>query len=176
MRDVDTDEWWGRLPEDVRERADALVLQDSVFQAVRVVWEAGRPQGLRLLEAQLVVNERYVRHGDRIVHRPVTAPDVDAPAGRAAALPGRVVAIEAVWDGDTVNNWFVELLALTEDPVGEHRLTTVYSATTPTVPSPLPHPAGPADEAGRALAARLAVPFHFASPHTPDDEAPRLRS
>ncbi|MFD7519288.1 hypothetical protein ACFV85_31300 [Streptomyces niveus] len=28
---------------------------------------------------------------------------------------------------------------------------------------------------GRALAARLAVPFHFASPDTPDDAAPRRR-
>lgn len=28
---------------------------------------------------------------------------------------------------------------------------------------------------GQALADRLALPFHFASPETPDDEAPRWR-
>ncbi|QNE78227.1 hypothetical protein F0344_29740 [Streptomyces finlayi] len=38
------------------------------------------------------------------------------------------------------------------------------------------HPSAVAtDRAGKALAARLSVPFHFASPHTPDDSAPRWR-
>ncbi|WP_431960912.1 hypothetical protein [Actinacidiphila sp. bgisy160] len=38
------------------------------------------------------------------------------------------------------------------------------------------HPsAEAADRSGRVLASALAVPFHFASPDTPDDQAPRLR-
>ncbi|MEU1179107.1 hypothetical protein ABZ464_15920 [Streptomyces sp. NPDC005820] len=167
-------EWWERLPEETRARADELVLRDAVFQAVRVVWEAGRPGGLPLLDAQRVVEERYVHHGDRVVRDPAVAPDPEALAAEAAVLPGRVVAIEAVWDGDTVHDWFVDLLALTDDPEDEHRLATLYQAT-PVHPGSLRRPAGVADAVGRAVAARLGVPFHFASPHTPDDTAPRWR-
>jgi hypothetical protein len=39
-----------------------------------------------------------------------------------------------------------------------------------------PYPSATAAErAGRALAGHLSVPFHFASPDTPDDQAPRWR-
>ncbi|MFJ3899941.1 hypothetical protein [Streptomyces sp. NPDC090025] len=38
-----------------------------------------------------------------------------------------------------------------------------------------PSPGAAAAVAGRALAERLGVPFHFASPEVPDDRLPRWR-
>ncbi|MFD9396676.1 hypothetical protein ACFWBB_39865 [Streptomyces sp. NPDC060000] len=172
--------WWRLLPEGVREQVDGFVLQDAWFRAVRVAWEAGRAHGLGLQEAQLVVGERYSHHGDRIARTPDDPLDLDSLNARASGAPGRVAAIEAVWDGDTVHDWFVILYALTADPEGEQPLATIYRRTAKphlagTDPA-LDHPcAAVADQVGRALAAHLSVPFHFASPHTPDDEAPRLR-
>ncbi|MGW7529608.1 hypothetical protein [Streptomyces sp. NPDC054783] len=80
-----------------------------------------------------------------------------------------MAAIEAVWDGDTVHDWFVCLAAVLEDPDGEGHLATVYQHTDG------PRPATAAAEAGQALAHHLGIPFHFASPDVPDDEAPRWR-
>ncbi|MGW1017736.1 hypothetical protein [Streptomyces niveus] len=155
---------WALLPAGIREQADGYVLQDARMRAIRVVFEAGRARGMGLHDAQLVVHERYLRYGDSIARTPRSPLDLESLAARAAGLPGRVVAVEAVWDGDTVHDWFVDLLAVTAEPAGEHRLATIHT-----------DPAAAADRAGRALAARLAVPFHFASPDTPDDDAPRWR-
>ncbi|MFE3592648.1 hypothetical protein ACFXOY_34650 [Streptomyces niveus] len=164
MSDITPADRWALLPAGIREQADGYVLQDARMRAIRVVFEAGRARGMGLHDAQLVVHERYLRYGDRIARTPRSPLDLESLAARAAGLPGRVVAVEAVWDGDTVHDWFVDLLAVTAEPAGEHRLATIHT-----------DPAAAADRAGRALAAHLAVPFHFASPDTPDDEAPRWR-
>ncbi|MGW3660229.1 hypothetical protein ACWD6R_33340 [Streptomyces sp. NPDC005151] len=176
-----TAEWWELLPAGIRERVDGYVLQDARFQAVRIVFEAGRAHGLGLNDAQLVVHDRCLHQGDRIAHTPDSPLDLESLAASAANCPGRIVAIEAVWDGDTVHDWFVNLLAITADPTSEHPLATIYWLTAvrhlgeeknlgPRHPS-----AAAADRAGSALAARLSVPFHFASPDVPDDQAPRWR-
>ncbi|MFJ4833376.1 hypothetical protein ACIP79_26225 [Streptomyces sp. NPDC088747] len=108
--------------------------------------------------------------------------DLESLGARAAGVPGRVVAIEAVWDGDTVHDWFVLPLAVTADPAGGHPLATIYRDSAvrhlgDEDPGPLHPSAFAADRAGRALAARLSVPFRFAGPDTPGDEAPgRLRA
>ncbi|MFJ7250202.1 hypothetical protein ACIQWA_36965 [Kitasatospora sp. NPDC098652] len=87
--------------------------------------------------------------------------------------------IEAVWDGDTVHDWFVELLAVTADPAEDVHLATVFRSTAARYLGEEGdhHPRHPsavaAERAGRALAAHLSVPFRFASPDRPDDEAPR---
>ncbi|MFE5843231.1 hypothetical protein ACFQ7N_16435 [Streptomyces niveus] len=167
MSDITPADRWALLPAGIREQADGYVLQDARMRAIRVVFEAGRARGMGLHDAQLVVHERYLRYGDRIARTPRSPLDLESLAARAAGLPGRVVAVEAVRDGDTVHDWFVDLLAVTAvtaEPAGEHRLATIHT-----------DPAAAADRAGRALAAHLAVPFHFASPDTPDDEAPRRR-
>lgn len=161
MTDITPADRWALLPAGIREQVDGYVLQDARMRAIRVVLDVGRARGMRLLDAQLVVHERYVRYGDRIARTPESPLDLDSLAARAAGVAGRIVVVEAVWDGDTVHDWFVDLLAVTAEPTGEHRLATVYT-----------DPAA-ADRAGRALAAHLAVPFHFASPDTPDDQAPR---
>ncbi|MFD8072684.1 hypothetical protein ACFV3E_08505 [Streptomyces sp. NPDC059718] len=181
MAGTTASEWWEMLPAGVREQVDGYVLQDSLLRAVRVVFEAGRARGLGLREAQIVVGERYDHHGDRIARTPDSPLDTESLHARAAGLPGRVVAIEAVWDGDTVHDWFVELLAITADPAGEHHLATIHWGTAVRYlgeerdPGRRHPSAVAADRAGRALASVLSVRFHFASPDTPDDEAPRLR-
>ncbi|CAM5245111.1 hypothetical protein [Streptomyces aurantiogriseus] len=180
MTDRSTAEWWALLPPGIRAEADGYVLQDARLQAVRAVWEAGRARGLGLTEAQLVVHDRYLHHGDRIARTPDSPLDLESLTARAAGAPGRVVAVEAVWDGDTVHDWFVDLVAVTADPEGELRLATIHwSAAVRHLgdedPAPRHPAAAVADRVGRALADHLSVPFHFASPDTPDDEAPRWR-
>ncbi|MFI2511331.1 hypothetical protein [Streptomyces sp. NPDC018972] len=162
--------WWTSLEEQTRREVDASVLRDRHLMAVKTVWEALRPLGLGLREAEQVVRTRYEALADRVRHRPPDPLDLPALAARAAALPGQVAAIEALWDGDTVHDWFVVLIAVLEDPAGEGHLATVHH-------QPGGHPPGlAAAAAGRALADSLEVPFHFASPDTPDDQAPRWRT
>ncbi|MDH6143779.1 alkanesulfonate monooxygenase SsuD/methylene tetrahydromethanopterin reductase-like flavin-dependent oxidoreductase (luciferase family) [Kitasatospora sp. GP30] len=182
MSDAARTEWWESLPAGIREQIDGYVLQDSVMGAVRLVFNVGRAShGIGLNTAQAIVADRYEHYGDRIARTPDSPLDLDSLAYRAAGFPGRILAIEAIWDGDTVHDWFVELLAVTEDPETDHHLATVYYSTAKNhlaaqhTSDPRPLPAIAADRAGRALAAHLAVPFHFASPDTPDDEAPHWR-
>lgn len=181
MTDTTPAEWWQSLPAGIRAQADGYVLQDALLPAIRAVWEAGRAQGLGLDEAQDVVNDRYLHHGDRVARTPDSPLDLESLTARAAGAPGRVVAVEAVWDGDTVHDWFVCLTAITADPDGELPLATLYWGTAVRYlgdedPSPRHPSALVAERVGAALADRLSVPFHFASPDDPDDEAPRWRS
>ncbi|MFC8668803.1 hypothetical protein [Streptomyces sp. NPDC057199] len=121
-------------------------------------------------EAERVVHSRYEALADRVQRMPPDPLDVPSLAARAAALPGRVAAIEALWDGDTVHEWFVVLVAVLECPDGEGHLATVCHRPGDSSPRTA------AAEAGRALAGRLGVPFYFASPEVPDDGAPRWRA
>ncbi|WP_031511388.1 hypothetical protein [Streptomyces megasporus] len=162
--------WWAHLEEQTRREVDANVLRDRRMTAVKTVWEALRPLGLGLREAEQVVHARYEALGDRVQRTPPDPLDLPSLAARAAALPGRVVAVEALWDGDTVHGWFVVLVAVLDDPAGEGHLATVHHRPGG------PPPGTAAAEAGRALADSLGVPFHFASPDVPDDEAPRWRT
>ncbi|MGW2822921.1 hypothetical protein ACWC24_18300 [Streptomyces sp. NPDC001443] len=172
-------EWWASLPTGIREEIDGYVLQDSLLTAVKTVTAVGRvPHGIGIGIAQLIVNDRYLHYGDRIARRPESPLDLESLACRAAGCGGRIVAIEAIWDGDTIHDWFV-LLAITADPAGEAALATVYWSTARRYLGEegkhlTRHPAAvAAEQAGRALADHLSVPFHFASPDTPDDEVPR---
>ncbi|WP_433890904.1 hypothetical protein [Streptomyces sp. CA-111067] len=194
-----TAEWWERLPAGIRKQVDGYVLQDAVFQAIRTAYEAGRAYGLGLREAQDVVGDRCRHYGDAVARTPDSPVDLASLTARAAGCPGRVAAIEAVWDGDTVHDWFVQLLAITADPAGEYPLATVYRAAAERNlagaegsernldgaegsernldegdgAGPRHPSAVVATRAGQDLAAHLSVPFRFASPDTPDDSAPR---
>ncbi|WP_426403103.1 hypothetical protein ACN9M0_03760 [Streptomyces sp. R-07] len=182
MAESTTSECWELLPDGIRGEVDGYVLQDRRLQAARVVWEACRSRGLGLHEAEKVVHDRYLHHGDRVARTPLSPLDLESLAARASGCRGPVAAIEAIWDGDTVHDWFVILLAVTTEPAGEHHLATIYRETAVRHlgrdawdgGSARPE-AVAADAAGRALAEHLAVPFHFASPDAPDDEAPRWR-
>ncbi|KUN69871.1 hypothetical protein AQJ46_19130 [Streptomyces canus] len=162
--------WWAYLEDRTCEQVDADVLRDRPLSAVRTVWEALRPLGVGLHEAERVVHARYEALGDRVQRTPPDPLDLASLAARVAALPGRVAAVEAFWDGDTVHDWFVLLVAVMDPPDGESHLATVYHR-----PDSSP-PGAAAAKAGRALAGHLGVPFHFASPDVPDDEAPRWRT
>ncbi len=179
--DQDIENQWVALPAGIRTQVDGFVLQDRLMQAIKLVWEAGRVQGVGLREAQVMVHLRYLHFGDRVARTPDDPIDLDSLATLAHGIRGRVVAIEAVWDGDTVHGWFVNLLAITDEPVGQKGLATIYWSAAeraldgadtggPHHPS-----AAAATRAGTALAEHLGVPFHFASPDTPDDDAPRWR-
>ncbi|MDI3422665.1 hypothetical protein [Streptomyces luteolus] len=162
--------WWAYLDEQTCREVDADVLRDRRLWAVRSVWEALRPLGVGLHEAERLVHARYEALGDRVQRTPPDPLDLSSLAARAAALPGRVVAVEAVWDGDTVHDWFVRMVAVLDAPEGEGHLATVYHC-----PDGSP-PGVAADVAGQALAGHLQVPFHFTSPDVPDDDAPRWRT
>lgn len=163
-------DWWTYLEEPTRQEVDAYVLSDRQLKAVKAVWDALRPLELGLGEAEQVVHGRYQALGDQVRYTPPDPLDTPSLAVRAAALPGQVAAVEAYWDGDTVHDWFVVLVAVLDEPAGEGHLATVYYH------SGGPRPGAAAAEAGRALADHLGVPFHFASPDVPDDGAPRWRS
>ncbi|MEU2394673.1 hypothetical protein [Streptomyces sp. NPDC007369] len=180
MNEAARAQWWEGLPAGIRDEIDGHVLQDSLLAAVRVVVDVGLAgHGIGVATAQLIVGDRYRHHGDRVARTPDSPLDPESLAYRAAGCPGRIVAIEAIWDGDTVHDWFVVLLAMTADPAQEYVMATVYHSTATRylgeeAAAGLRHPSATAAErAGRALADHLSVPFHFASPHTPDDEAPR---
>lgn len=173
MNTSDTASCWELLPAGIREQVDGYVLQDARFQAIHVVFRVGRALGLGLNDAQHVVHDRYLHHGDRVARTPDSPLDPESLAALAAGCPGRVVAIEAEWDGDTVHDWFVNLRAVTADPEGEHPLATIYWGTAERYLGEERDRAGghpsavAADRCGRALAAHLSVPFHFADPDTP---------
>ncbi|TGB07409.1 hypothetical protein E4099_17060 [Streptomyces palmae] len=161
--------WWAYLDERTRQEVDADVLRDRRISAVRSAWEALRPLELGLHEAECVVHSRYEALGDQVQRTPPDPLDIPSLAGRATALSGRVAAVEALWDGDTVHDWFVVLVAVLDDPEGDGHLATVYHSEGSS-------PGAAAAAAGQALASRLGVPFHFASPDLPDGDAPRWRT
>ncbi|MEV0490460.1 hypothetical protein [Streptomyces atratus] len=73
------------------------------------------------------------------------------------------MAFEAVRDGDT-RGWIVVLTAVLAKPWEEATLADFRIGDAGS---------DEAARAGRVLAERFGVPFHFASPGVPDDEAPR---
>ena len=168
---------WASLPDLVRERTDQLVAQDRRFEAVREIWECGIEPRPSLGDCQVIVSERYRELGDRIQLRPERPRDVATLISQVEALPGRPAAIEAFWDGDT-QGWFVFLAAVLTEPDSESDLALIrhggdlrlFHGQVP--PWPV---AQEADATGRALAQHFGVPFHFASPDTPDDYAPHWR-
>ncbi|MFJ5025932.1 hypothetical protein [Streptomyces goshikiensis] len=100
MRKPDRTAWWEQLPAGIRDQIDGYVLQDAMLAAIHVVVDA-----------------------------PHSPADVESLAYRAGGAAGRIVAIEAIWDGDTVHDWFVRLLAITAEPAEEHVLATIYAST-----------------------------------------------
>ncbi|MCX4800955.1 hypothetical protein OG594_04665 [Streptomyces sp. NBC_01214] len=184
--DRDIENHWTALPAGIRTQVDGYVLQDGLMLAIKLVWEAGRARGIGLREAQEIVHLRYVHFGDRVARTPDDPLDLDSLATLAHGIRGRVLAIEAIWDGDTVHGWFVNLLAILDEPAGQNGqsaqkcLAAIYWGAAERALDGADtgglHPsAAAATRAGTALADHLGVPFHFASPDTPDDEAPRWR-
>jgi hypothetical protein len=152
-----------------------------MIQAIVLLRSEGKRQ-LALPEAHDVLATRSRQLAERgLVEPEPTPPDGPQLVERVRTLPDRVVAIEARWDGDTTG-WFVELVAVVERPGPHHdRFDAVplrpyrhgsdlrlFNDVVPPWPE-----AAEASEHGRAVAGALGVPFHFASPEHPDDQAPR---
>lgn len=64
------------------------MLRDRPLSAVRTVWEALRPLGVGLHEAEQVVHARYEALGDQVQRTPPDPLDLASLAARVAALPG----------------------------------------------------------------------------------------
>ncbi|MFE7793745.1 hypothetical protein [Streptomyces sp. NPDC057460] len=170
---------WAALSAAERSTVDSLIQQDHRIAAVARIREA-IPVGSKpgLYDTLDVVAERYRELGQRFERYPTHPLDLVTLVEKVEALPGRTVAMEALWDGDT-DGWSVDLIALTDDPATEHRLAMIrhgsdmrlFNGTVPPWPE-----AQEAETVGRALAEQFAVPFHFASPDQPDFDAPRWRN
>jgi len=170
---------WAALSAAERSAVDGLIQRDHRLAAVARMREAfpaeDRPG---LYETLDVVAARYRELGRRFERLPTPPLDLTTLAEQVEALPGRTVAIEALWDGDS-EGWFVHLMAHTDVPVAEYRLAIVrhggdlrlFNGAVPPWPE-----AREAETVGRALAERFGVPFHFASPDEPDIDAPRWRT
>ncbi|MEL5959997.1 nucleotidyltransferase domain-containing protein [Streptomyces sp. CLV115] len=152
--------WWS-FPADVRERVDGLVLLGRDIQAVGAMRESGIEPRPELHACVEVLDGRHRALADRIP--PPVRPDVDAMAAAARDLPRDPVAVEAVWDGDT-RGWIVVLTAVLAGPWESVDLDGFRIGAAGT---------GEAARTGRELAERLGVPFRFASPDEPDEDAPR---
>ncbi|MFI0896608.1 hypothetical protein [Streptomyces sp. NPDC020983] len=158
---------WACLEEQTRREVDAHVLAERRVQAVVVVRKALHAVGLEatLGDAMAVVNAR------RDLFTSVRFPPHDWQVWlllrlQSDARSGRVAAIEAFWDRDAARGWFVVLVAVLQHR--ERHVATVYQQDGGS-------PVGAvADQAGRALAHFVDVPFHFPCPDGPDDRAPRL--
>ena len=99
----------------------------------------------------------------------------------AAATAAPIVAVEAVWDGDT-QGWFVRLVAIVRRPGPDHERfdevllnllrdgsdIRLFNGDVPPWPE-----ARRATDQGQAVAQHFGVPFHFTSPELPDTELPR---
>ncbi|WP_406835024.1 hypothetical protein ACICHK_00905 [Streptomyces sp. AHU1] len=171
MNEAARTEWWKSLLTGIRDEIDGYVLQDSLLIAVKVITEIGLvPHDIGVGSVQLIANDRYLHYGDRVARRPESLLDLDSLACRAAGCGGRVVAVEAIWNGDIVHDWFVRVLAISAGPVGEVHMATVHWSTAKRYlgEDDDHHPRRPAavaaERAGRALAAHLSVPFRFAGP------------
>ncbi|GAA3905969.1 hypothetical protein GCM10023084_67900 [Streptomyces lacrimifluminis] len=178
-------EWWDALPESVREQVDDLVLRDRrltaigvSMAAVRILGEGAPAPGPGLHDCRRVVVARCHAVADRGVRQPDPPRDVDTLAARVGELPGQLAAVEAIGDGDT-DGWCVLLVAVLDRPHGEVELAMVRHGSDIRVFNGRVPPWPETREAvttGTALAGRFSVPFHFASPDRPDDEAPRWRA
>jgi hypothetical protein len=160
---------WSRLTRADRDRADRLIVESSLFAAIRAVFEAVTPRPPLPDCRQLVLDRLDALRRD-LRRDPPPGADLPAVRDRAAALPVRPSAIRAVWRGERPNP-DVLLLAVLPGPLGEVPLSLVrhrdnldgFSGRVPPWPA-----ASAARRLGVALADHLAVPFHFPSPDRPD--------
>ncbi|MEV0296184.1 hypothetical protein [Nocardia sp. NPDC050710] len=165
---------WERIPTDLRSRVDELITQDLKLQAVKAIRDTVDDPCPGLYECMDLLVERCVELDEPWV-RPSPPLHLDDLINQVAALPHIPDVIEALWDGDT-NGWFVLLIAVTLQPKTEHDLALIRHGTDLRLFNSDVPPWTEAQEAtsiGCALADRLGVPFHFASPDKPDPDPPR---
>jgi hypothetical protein len=174
---------WDSLDPQLRHRIDELLCARHLFPAIVLVWqEGGVEPPLGLFEAQ----DLLVQRRDELDRRGLVQPEPPPPTiaqliEAVAAVAAPVVAIEALWDGDT-QAWLVRLAAIVRRPGADHDhfdevpLTLLrdggdirlFNNQVPPWPE-----MQRATEQGQTLAQHFGVPFHFTSPATPDVNLPR---
>ncbi|MEE6262351.1 hypothetical protein [Plantactinospora sonchi] len=178
------DEIWERLTPQARDRVDAALLERGLLPAIVVLrGECGLDPTPGLYDAQEAVLRRRHRLIDRGMLEAAPRQELDVSNVLAAtkAITDSVVAVEAVWDGDT-QGWMVDLVAIV-DRAGRHherfdevRLASIrhggdlrlFNGQVPPWPE-----AVEAQRIGGNVAARLGVQFHFTSPESPDTDLAR---
>jgi hypothetical protein len=164
---------WVQLPEAVRERVDELVRAGSTIHAVMAIRGSGLLPQPSLPDCQELL--AWHRHQLGVpAHRP--APSAEEMIEQASGLPWTPDAIEAIWDGDT-DGWFVVLTAVCTSQRAEAALGIIRHGSDIRLFQGKVPPWPESQEAsilGRILAEHFNVPFHFASPDVPDDQALRL--
>jgi hypothetical protein len=134
-----------------------------------------------LFEVQnMLAKRRYELDRKGLIEPEPPPPTTAQLIERASATTAPVVAVEALWDGDT-QGWYVVLFAIVLRPGRHERFDDVqltwfrYGSDLRlihgTVP-PWPEEQR-ATEQGQAVARQLGVPFHFTSPDEPDLDLPR---
>jgi hypothetical protein len=177
------DAWWTSLSSQVRDQIDGQLRQRRLIHAVVLLRSDGgldpRPS---LYEAQDMMAERlaWLRAQGSVEPE---APPAEVPqlVETVTAITDPVVAVEALWDGDT-QGWFVRLYAIVRRPSRHHSCfdeqplagfrhggdLRLFRGEVPPWPE-----AAEALAKGEATARSIGVPFYFASPDAPDDGLPR---
>ncbi|HEX5596563.1 MAG TPA: hypothetical protein VFX61_11200 [Micromonosporaceae bacterium] len=173
---------WTALPEEVRDRIDELICRRKKALATKHLWrDAGLDPSPSLQTAIDVVEERsyQLTLQGRVDPEPPPVP-ASQLIEEARAITDPVVAIEAMWDGDTYR-WGVLLLAIVQRPSSRHPLfdehylafldgrgAPPFTGTGPRMPA-----AAEAVQKGSAVVQSLGVPFHFVDPDAADIDPPR---
>jgi hypothetical protein len=174
--------WWNAIDPQLQEQVDELLCVDRLIAAVVLLREGGGLQPRPgLYQAQHLLIERRVELDRQGLLPPKPSPPTTAQLiEKADAITAPIVAIEALWDGDTQGR-FVDLVAIVRRPGPNHDrfdevpLTVLqhggdirlFNGQVPPWPE-----AQQATEQGQAVAQRLDVPFHFTSPEAPDVDLP----
>ncbi|MFD0736929.1 hypothetical protein [Planotetraspora mira] len=177
------DGWRAALSPQVRDQIDEQLRRRRLIAAIRLLRsEGGLDPVPGLYDAQDMLQERFVWLAEQGLVDPEEPPaQVPQMVEAVNAITDPVVAVEALWDGDT-QGWFVRLFAIVQRPGREHHRfdeqplalfsrggdLRLLNGAVPPWPE-----AAEAVEKGQAVARSLGVPFYFASPDTPDDELPR---
>jgi hypothetical protein len=165
---------WERLPNELRFRVDELIAQGRWVRAAGEIRDTVDQPCPGIRECMDLLADRYAELGQPWFSG-CPPLNIDVLARQVAALPHPPDAIEALWDRDT-EGWFVRLVAVTLRPKLEHNFPSIRRGTVMRLFNGEVRPWRQALEAtpiGRALADRLCVPFHFASPDTPNMDLPR---
>ncbi|MFD1370537.1 hypothetical protein [Actinoplanes sichuanensis] len=155
----------------------------KLFEAIVLIRGDNGPQPPPgLYEAQELLYARRAEL-DRLglVEPEPPPPTTEQLIEKAAAVTAPVVAIEALWDGDT-QGWYVCIVAIVRRPGRDHdrydqvlltalRHGSDHRLFTGQVP-PWPEAQQGTDQ-GQAVARALGVPFHFTSPDIPDTDLSR---
>lgn len=169
----DDERIWSALPEDIRARADDLICRRHTVRAAKLVREAAAsPRPVSINVALDVVEGRRYELSVRGLVDPLPPPvTLSQLVERARAITDPVVAIEALWDGDT-QRWGVLLLAIVRRPSLQHPIFDQHElmfadgrgARTDSVEGVRAPQAVEAASKGSAVARELGVPFSFLDP------------